>query len=536
MIKNGKYFLPPAKDNSNIKELFNHLTSTGAGRPVDNDGFPQGPWTADLLANAISSIDANGSGVELRTVQLWFQDNEKGISSDNIRWLARVFGCDDPDATSQWQVAFSLANRRLLEKRKADKKIARPSRQVLQNIKPGTQSMAAQVVPTNESTWHFDLAKKTEVLFYNQSTLGLPVVVFTAAAALGLIAFNLNIHSVVYTPEHDQAKQVGFLWAPNWTIVFLAILPMYLALSIRSLRCWKNDLRLRLLTLCEPTIPLANWESRVASASYSFWAVLFITVVIASGYNWTATHLIPLLSGDPGGWPVDWGRIAILRPDIISLQSAVVFTGLVFLYNAFCSYLFFTGLIFLNVMVHDYLDVMRKLQSRVMDRYQHDIEEICLYLITAIFQCTSLGMLITIMMKLQSSFLQSESVTIVDWLSADIQSFFYVDGSTDGNDMGLRSAPGHFYSFFSMLAIFGTFVNSSVRMRLALTRLRPSSADPTFNIPWVAMSGTMILLVVNYLLIGSVTGFAIFLFFSLLVAFYLIVRPAFGQSTAIFGI
>ena len=84
LIKNGKYFLPPQKDNNNFKELFKFLTSAGAGRPVDENGFPQGPWTADLLAEAITQVDVNGSGVDLRTVQLWFQDNDKGISTDNI--------------------------------------------------------------------------------------------------------------------------------------------------------------------------------------------------------------------------------------------------------------------------------------------------------------------------------------------------------------------------------------------------------------------------------------------------------------------
>ncbi|MDC1297686.1 hypothetical protein N8Z37_05325, partial [Octadecabacter sp.] len=80
MIKNGKYFVAPAKDGSDFKELFNRLAATGAGRRVDADGFSTGPWTPELLAEAISNIDANKAGLELRTVQLWFQDNEKGIS------------------------------------------------------------------------------------------------------------------------------------------------------------------------------------------------------------------------------------------------------------------------------------------------------------------------------------------------------------------------------------------------------------------------------------------------------------------------
>ena len=76
--------------------LFARVAATGVGRPVDRDGCPQGPWTPDLLAEAISEIEANRAGIELRTVQLWFENNEKGISANNIRWLARVLGCNDP--------------------------------------------------------------------------------------------------------------------------------------------------------------------------------------------------------------------------------------------------------------------------------------------------------------------------------------------------------------------------------------------------------------------------------------------------------
>ena len=83
-----------------MKELFKDLAAAGVGRPVDRDGFPSGSWTPELLAEAISAIETNQDGIDLRTVQLWFQDNDKGISADNIRWLARVLGCDDHAATS----------------------------------------------------------------------------------------------------------------------------------------------------------------------------------------------------------------------------------------------------------------------------------------------------------------------------------------------------------------------------------------------------------------------------------------------------
>jgi hypothetical protein len=78
LIKNGKLFLPPPRDGDDFKELFKRSAAAGAGRPLGEDGFPAGPWTPERLAEAISQIDSNRIGVDLRTVQLWFQENDKG--------------------------------------------------------------------------------------------------------------------------------------------------------------------------------------------------------------------------------------------------------------------------------------------------------------------------------------------------------------------------------------------------------------------------------------------------------------------------
>ena len=122
MIKNGKYFLEPSNDGSNFKELFTRLAAVGAGRRVDADGFPMGAWTPELLADAISEIDANRAGIDLQTVQLWFQDNENGISADNIRWLAMVFGCDEPKASNEWRLELTAAQAQLKANRRERKK------------------------------------------------------------------------------------------------------------------------------------------------------------------------------------------------------------------------------------------------------------------------------------------------------------------------------------------------------------------------------------------------------------------------------
>ncbi|MCP5093417.1 MAG: hypothetical protein GY949_21110, partial [Gammaproteobacteria bacterium] len=135
--------------------------------------FPEGPWTPDLLAESISEFAANPGGVDLRAVQIWFQENDRGIGINNIRWLARIFGCNDPDATSQWQAALSAANRRLVEKRKEKRKVenqtARSSLIVGQGFETTTPTVISPIGDAEEPIWQFSLASRTEALFGNQS-------------------------------------------------------------------------------------------------------------------------------------------------------------------------------------------------------------------------------------------------------------------------------------------------------------------------------------------------------------------------------
>ncbi|WP_420011677.1 hypothetical protein [Tateyamaria sp.] len=112
-VRNCRFFAAPQKTDENFKQLFARLAAAGVGRPVDSEGYADGPWTPESLAEAISAIDGNREGVELRSVQVWFQDNDNGISDANIRWLARVFGCGDPEAASEWQTELKAAKERL---------------------------------------------------------------------------------------------------------------------------------------------------------------------------------------------------------------------------------------------------------------------------------------------------------------------------------------------------------------------------------------------------------------------------------------
>jgi len=210
---------------------------------VDKDGFAEGPWTPDLLAEAISKLDGNEKGVDLRTVQLWFQDNEKGPNPDNIRWLARVFGCDDQEATSDWQAALSASQSELIAKRRAKRKQAGNGTAVASDSKlpvpadnrPGPAAVQPKAaVPRRRRS----LAMRSEAIFSRGSPLDLPATVFAGAVALGFLSYLTGIHNVLYERVDGLVKQVGFIWAPNWTFLFMVFLPLFFAFVVDLVVFW----------------------------------------------------------------------------------------------------------------------------------------------------------------------------------------------------------------------------------------------------------------------------------------------------------
>ena len=533
MIKNGKYFLPPQKDGSDFKELFKRLASAGAGRPVDKDGFPKGPWTADLLAEAITRIDANGSGVDLRTVQLWFQDNEKGISTDNIRWLARIFGCDDPDTTSEWQADLSAAQSRLTVKRRERKRNGR-------NDLSDLQEPAASQSASNDATVakrHIYLARASEALFSHRSPLDLPIVVFAGAVTLGFLAYIAGVHHVTYSPVAGLDKQVGFIWAPNWTIEGLVLLPLFLIVVTQLLKFWKNErssaLRLGYLEASDD----AGWKRKVESFSIAFWVIFLACLLIVCVLQWTATYLSALVQGATKNAMIDWILVAVVRPDVISIPEAFVLSILAFLYSGMIYWFYLIGLLLMFIMANDFYEVFRSIGRQSSDAQRLKALEIGAQMMCSIFRCTVFGILIAMCIKLNIAFLLSDGADIVSWLINDALSAV---GMRDVEAGWLdASALPYFTSFLLVMLTCFVFFASLTQIYWVLDL--PANSNQTSHIgetqsvecpfrlakaSWTKMVGVVALLVVSFLLIAQFIGFSILLTGSVLVAIYSLFQRA----------
>ncbi|WP_184772296.1 RcgA family putative transporter [Aminobacter carboxidus] len=525
MFRNGKLFVPPPRDGSDFKELFKRLAAAGAGRPAGKHGFPAGPWTPELLAEAISQIDSNPVGVDLRTVQLWFQENEKGVSAANIRWLARIFGCDDPVATREWQMALSAAQSKLSAKRREWKRAGSGIGLAVPEM-PRTASSNDGSEPSAELTRHdeangsrqrLSLARKSEALFSQGSSLDLPVSVFAGFTALGFLSYIFGIHDATYSRPDGVVKQVGFLWTANWTSVFMVFLPLFFAFVTELVTFWKNEGRRKLVVQGDREGSDDAWARTVESTSYSYWSVFSICVLFAGLFQWMGVSLIPLMKGG-GSYATDWGSLAIVRPEVISVPAAIVFTGLAYLYMSLCFYLFFVGLILLYTLIHDLRTIGRSTSNLPVFDHQSELKEASLRVMQGVFRCTILGVLIAIVMKVQSAYLTSRGENIVAWLVGDMTSAFYERNEVSAGITYRR--PTHYSSLLIAVSTCFVFLYGAIRL----------GVEHRFGIPLWSMSAVVALLFAGYLLIDEFDGFSILLSIGVLLAIFCLLNPGWRAS------
>lgn len=214
---------------------------------------------------------------------------------------------------------------------------------------------------------------------------------------------------------------------------------------------------------------------------------------------------------------MDWGKIALVRPEVISVPATLVFTGLAYLYMCLVFYIFFVGLILLYTIVHDLWKIGDGLKKRPDVDHQHELSEAGLIVMRGVFRCAVLGILVAIWMKVQSSYLASSGGNIVAWLVGDMSSIF--QGRSDVSTGFRYRMPTHYSSLLVAISACFVFLYGSIRL----------GVGSRFHAPLWMMSMVVALLVVSYLLIDAFAGFSTLLAITVLLALYGLIDPGFGR-------
>ncbi|MEM6410633.1 MAG: hypothetical protein AAF683_03760 [Pseudomonadota bacterium] len=544
MIKNGKFFVAPQQTDDDFKRLFARLAAVGAGRPVDRDGLPDGPWTPDELADAISRIEANTQGIELRSVQVWFHDNDNGISDTNIRWLARIFGCSDPEATGQWQAELKAAKERLTSQRREKKKkrgkekndydlneATRPS--IAKQIGGQTQRCRGEF--TKDRRFEpVKLAERCERMLSGATSLNLQIGYLLVFCGLGLMNYVLGTLNVTYSPLEGLDKQVGFIWAPTLTLLPLIALPAYIFFVSNVITYWRRAGRLRCLSDRSSTIEPRStmvWYGKVNSFSFSFWAITISCISFVFGFQWFGIYLPAYLSGDHNGVQIDRYLLALVRPDVISIPEAIALSAVGYMYTASYVAVFMFGLLFILIITLDYEDVSKTTEREGPVEHRSELYEVGQMIRWGIFRVAVFALWLAILVKLQITYLQSDSRDVVTWMFVDAAAAFSATMAPNG--WLDNSSVSHFTTFLMMAVTVVVFVLCIGKMSAILNRLVVEDSLGSFDEDKSAVV-TMFLIIgllsANLILIGRFTGFSIMLALGALATAYALAGPKLRTS------
>ncbi|MEO1564247.1 MAG: hypothetical protein AAFR98_12490 [Pseudomonadota bacterium] len=509
LIKNNKFYVAPQRETANFKQLFARLAAAGAGRPVDKDGFPDGPWTPESLADAISAIEGNRDGIEVRSVQVWFQDNDNGISDANIRWLARIFGCDDPEAASAWQAELKAAKERLASERR-DRKAA--SAQLIPSPLSHTGTTTKNTDVSTSSTSN-RLVLGISRLVASSSNLYLPIFVWAGWAVLAVLATLLSLGDVTYRLDGGLDKNVGFYRSPVWTIEKLVLIPLFLAITSRAVMNWHAR-----RSNFEADVASMTWEERIVSYKLAFIAVVLVCVIIVFGLQWYGSYLKPLLDGSNTSVVPNWLRVTTNPVSIVPLRTAISVSLFAGMYIGCIYWLCFSGLLLLYISSHDFVEFLDSEKRKHDGSNTIEVQAAAQDLVRALYRSIVCGILMSMTIKVSVVYLDTDALRFSSWIIGDL-----MHGLGFDEPAWHWSGPTQLATLTSLLFLFA--IASVSYLAIYRIKLSMEASQDTPFITHGAIWWAPILMLLGFQSIGLYVGFSVVFLIGLLVGIWQILHP-----------
>ena len=507
----------PTRGDLDFKELFQEAIAARAGLTTESSEKTNSGWTPSTLADAIIEADPQGRGVDVRTVQNWFQDNDRGISSGNIDCLARVFGKGDPDAIASWRRELKAANKRLSSKRRARRD--REGSVAASENKTGTNSGSFENDQLEGQRGNF--AALSERVFTSAEGFGIAIIVWAGYFLLCLMSFVVENHDITYAARPDLNKQVGFFWSLSWPIECLLLYPASFLVIAHLVSFWKREG----WALTQSDDHSRVWPELVNSLRLPIWIVAFVAFGLIFAVQWGGVYFLGLTQKDAPDL-IDWILVAQVRPGVVSLWEALLVSLYAFFYSGLIYWFYFVGLLLLFTLCDDY----QRRASTSDSKIDHDFLELAgEKLQRGIFQCTLIGILAATAIQLNAIYLKSDGATSLGWLACD-----FVAGlgwqPTEWKFLDQSSVSSLTSSILLLLhvALFGVCtakVRSAVRTSQTPRLSTRLSVGEERKLLWRLCHDTLLrqlctigILSLNFALLGQFVGFTFLLSASIFIA------------------
>jgi hypothetical protein len=509
LLSKKHFYQPPTDGDLDFKALFEVAASSGVGMPVDKTGFPVGPWTPELLTDAIYSRSSASASIEIRSVQNWFQVNNKGISVESIQKLAKVFGCGDPKATNDWSRALLRSRILLMSNRRVKQRSTAAS-----SDRPKTvpQQLLVAEIPIETLTSKF--VKGINRMAESASIMHVLILIWAGWAILAIAATILGVGHVSYNLEDGAVKEVGFYQTPTWTVEKTVLIPAYLLITSRGVEAW-----LTYRTASDPSYFRKTWEERIMGYRFTFIAVLGICFVAVFGLQWYGVFLEPILDGPDATVSPNWIRVTTNPLPLAPLGLVIPVSVVVGLYIGFVYWLCFTALLLLFVASHDMTDMKDTDGGDFDSKTKLGNNVAAQALVVALYRSAICAILMSLLVKLSIVYNDVDASSLIKWLVDDV---LIVTGNQQERWklIGGKQLAAQTSSMFLL-------ISSSVAF-LAIYRVK-NCVEEAEKKPFVShgrlWSGPIIM-TLSFLLVGQFFGFSILFAVAVLIGLWELFRPS----------
>ena len=522
-MPNGKYYSAPPTSEHDFKSLLQDAIASGTGRKAPANGDPVLTWTTETLTTAINQAEPSGSAIDLRTVQRWLApQGRNGVSVPNVRRLAIVFGCGDPIRTRAWQVALMRARERTRtdQRNSANDSSSDGPTYDLNAIPAGVGPIQTPSLTRSWESW-----------FSGDDALKLSILIWSAYTVNGLANGILGLLSVSYSVTPSLFKEVGFFWAPTWTVLPALILPLFIMRVSMSLSHWRAYGRCRLSEESSKGKCTAEdiilWNAKIERTAFPFWLILMLCVGGVFLAQWAGICLRLYANGDAGIYQIDRNLLALVHPEVIGKGASALVSMFGYLYSALYTFIFLTALMFLFVMAGDYESLARNNKDAPIE-HKTAVQEGSWIALSAFDAALLIGWA-AISIKLQAAYLSSDASNIAVWLLRDFSAVLHLSDEVNGT---LPSTSVSHFTTFLMIAVgdFALFVCATRVSRGQMVLVRSLEDGniperPRFGfVPWKTFVIVQSFLACSLLSIGQVQGFSLALVGTLLLSIWCLTR------------